>query len=147
MKICDFLTPADVTVALRVPDKRRLLLELARRAALALAVPAEEIAAALLAREELGSTGTGGGIAIPHARIPAVTKPFGIVVKLKQAIDFGAVDGRPVDLVFMLLLPASPDAGQLGALASVARKLRSPPDLSRMRQAKDPSGLYSAVVE
>ena len=72
----------------------------------ALDLPADEIAAALLAREDLGSTGTGGGIAIPHARIEAVTKPFGILAKLKQPIDFDAIDGRPVDLVFVLLVPA-----------------------------------------
>jgi nitrogen PTS system EIIA component len=146
MKIPDFLSPTDVMVDLRVPEKRQLLQELARKAALALAIPAEAIALALLAREDLGSTGTGGGIAVPHARIEGVTKPFGMLVKLKQPIDFEAVDGRPVDLVFILLLPASPDAAQLGALASVARKLRAPPDLVRMRHAKTPAELYSAII-
>jgi PTS system nitrogen regulatory IIA component len=56
-------------------------------------------------REELGSTGTGAGIAIPHARLPGVTKPFGMLVRLATAIDFDAIDGRPVDIVCLLLLP------------------------------------------
>ena len=147
MKISDFLSPVDVLVDMRTPDKPRLLRELALRAADALDLPADPIATALLAREGLGSTGTGGGIAIPHARIAAVTQPFGVLAKLRQPIDFDAIDGALVDLVFVLLLPLAPQGDQLGALASVARKLRAPPDLARMRQAKDPAGLYSAICE
>jgi PTS system nitrogen regulatory IIA component len=147
MKISDFLAPADVATDIRASDKRQLLLGLAQKCALALKLPADMIASELLKREELGSTGMGSGVAIPHARIQAIAKPFGIVAKLKQPIDFDAIDGQSVDLVFVLLFPASPDGDQLGALAAVARKLRTPPAVARMRQAKGSNELYAALVE
>ena len=92
-------------------DKAGVLQELARRAGAALKIPAETISAALLKREQLGSTGMGDGIAIPHARVPGVKSPFGMLARLKQPVDFHAVDGQPVDLVFLLLAPASSQAG------------------------------------
>ena len=146
MRISDFLALADVAVDIRASDKGQLLRGLAQKCAPALELPADLIAGELLKREELGSTGMGGGIAIPHARIQAVAKPFGILVKLRQPIDFDAIDGLPVDLVFLLLLPTSPQGEQLDALASVARKLRSTSALARMRQAKDPLALYSLIT-
>jgi PTS system nitrogen regulatory IIA component len=89
----------------------------------------------------------GGGIAIPHARFPALEKPFGILVKLKQPIDFDAIDGERVDLVFVLLLPATTDGDQLGALACVARQLRASSLVARLRQMKRSDELYAAIVE
>jgi PTS system nitrogen regulatory IIA component len=147
MKISDFLSPADTMVDVRASDKRELLRELSRKAALALKLPTEHVASELLKREELGSTGMGSGVAIPHARIGAVTKPFGILVKLKQPIDFDAIDGEPVDLIFLLLLAISPQGQQLDALATVARKLRAPATVARMRQAKESAELYSAFSD
>jgi PTS system nitrogen regulatory IIA component len=146
MKISDFLAPADVTVDIRASNKGQLLRDLATKAAVTLSLPADHIATELLKREELGSTGTGGGVAIPHARIEIV-KPFGVLAKLRQPIDFDAIDGQPVDLVFVLLLPAASESGQLGALASVARKLRAPEALARLRHAKNAAELYSTMVE
>jgi PTS system nitrogen regulatory IIA component len=146
MKISDFLSQADVMVDVRASDKRQLLHELARKAASALDLPADAIASALFKREELGSTGTGGGIAIPHARMQALVKPFGILVKLRQPIDFDAIDGQPVDLIFVLLLPATAEGGQLGALASVARKLRASDSLVQLRGAENASELYSSMI-
>lgn len=147
MKISDFLSPADVMIDVRAADKRKLLSELARKVASILELSADDIAAELLKREDLGTTGTGGGVAIPHARIKALLKPFGMLARLKQPIDFDAIDGRPVDLVFVLLVPAAAEGEHLGALAAVARKLRAPSDVARMRQAKDPAELYSAIAE
>jgi nitrogen PTS system EIIA component len=148
MKISEFLSPNDALIDVRASHKGQLLQDLARKAASALNVPADIIASALTKREELGSTGMGNGIAIPHARIAAVMKPFGMVAKLRQAVDFDAIDGRPVDVVFLLLLPAaSSDGNQLGALASVARKLGAQAIVERMRQAKEPADLYSAMLD
>jgi nitrogen PTS system EIIA component len=147
MRISDFLSPGDVMVGVRAAHKRQLLQELASKAAAALSLPAGPIASALLSREDLGSTGMGSGVAIPHARIAAVTKPFGILVKLRPPIDFDAIDGEPVDLVFMLLLPTSAQGEQLDALASVARKLRAPEAAMRMRRAKQPAELYRAACD
>jgi PTS system nitrogen regulatory IIA component len=147
MQISSFLSPTNALVDVRAADKRALLRQMAQRAAPALQLPAELIAAELIKREGLGSTGMGNGIAIPHARLPALRKPFGILARLKKPIDFDAIDGQPVDLVFVLLLPASPEGDQLGALACVARSLRLSSVLDRMRQAKQPAELYAAVAE
>ena len=125
MNIREFLAPADALADLAASGKISLLQGLAQRASDKLKLPAELIASALLKREELGSTGTGGGIAIPHARIPGLNKPFGILVRLRQPIDFDAIDGQPVDLMILLLLPVESNKESLNALASVARILRS----------------------
>ena len=107
MKISDFLSLADVMVDIRASDKRQLLQELARKAASRLNIPADPVAAELLKREELGSTGTGGGIAIPHARIKAVTKSFGIMARLREPIEFDAIDSEPVLAARLQILEAS----------------------------------------
>ena len=146
MKISDFLSPTEVLINIRAADKQQLLQELARRAAAVVNVPADRIASELLKREELGSTGMGDGVAIPHARFQELKIPFGLLAKLKPPIKFDAIDGQPVDLVFILLLPAAAEAEQLGALAGVARKLRSGDDLTKIRRAKNASELYTALV-
>ena len=104
MKISDFLSATDVTADVTASDKHELLAELAQQAGAALDLPPEPILAELLKREELGSTGMGGGVAIPHARFHQVKKPFGMLARLRKPIDFDAVDGNPVDTVFLLLL-------------------------------------------
>ena len=147
MKISDLLSPANVMVEVRASDKGQLLRDLARVAASALQLPAELIAMELNKREELGSTGMGNGVAIPHARFAALAKPFGILARLRQPIDFDAIDGERVDLVFVLLLPASPDGEQLGALACVARQLRLPSVIEGLRRLKQPSELYAAIAD
>jgi PTS system nitrogen regulatory IIA component len=100
-----------------------------------------------LKREALGSTGTGAGIAIPHARLEGIARPFGILVRLAKPIDFEAIDGQPVDLVFLLLLPAEPQGDQLNALACAARMLRDAQILRDLRRAADDAALYRAAVE
>jgi PTS system nitrogen regulatory IIA component len=147
MKITDLLSSADVLIDARAFQKRQLLQELARKIAPEINIPVDEITSELFKREELGSTGTGGGVAVPHARIQRLAKPFGFFAKLRQPIDFDAIDGQAVDLVFVLLLPAAGECEQLGALASVARKLRALQAVARMRDAKTPAELYSAITE
>ena len=98
----------------------------------------------LLKREKLGSTGTGGGIALPHARISGLNKPFGILVRLEQPFDFEAIDGQPIDLLFLLLLPLTKE--QLSALASVARALRNSDLVRNLRRSRDSESLYRAMV-
>jgi PTS system nitrogen regulatory IIA component len=145
MDIKSFLSPGDVLMDVSAPDKARLLQKLADRAASALDLPAERILRELSAREELGSTGTGSGIAIPHARIEGIKKPFGILARLKRPIDFNAIDDQPVDVVFLLLLPTAPAGEQLNALASVARRLRNPQILHSLRAAAHYSDLFGAI--
>ncbi len=105
MKIPDFLSADNVVIDAAAADKKKLLSELARKAGAIVDVLPERLLAELVKREELGSTGMGGGVAIPHARFHQVTKPFGMLVRLRRPVDFDAVDGEPVDIVFLLLLP------------------------------------------
>ena len=94
MRVSDFLSSADVTIDAAFADKQKLLEDLARRAAAIVDLAPDLILAELQKREELGSTGMGGGVAIPHARFHHLHKPFGMLVK---PIEFDAVDGKPVD--------------------------------------------------
>jgi PTS system nitrogen regulatory IIA component len=146
MKISDLLSPMDVMIDVRASNKRLLLQELATKAATSLKLRVDQVAPDLLKREELGSTGVGAGVAIPHARLPNLQRPFGLLARLKQPIEFDAIDGQPVDMVFVLLLPANAESEQLGALALVARMLRSSETLGRLRRARNASELYSAIV-
>jgi nitrogen PTS system EIIA component len=146
MKIADLLSPTDVMIDVRASNKRLLLQEFAARAAAGLNLGVDQVAPYLLKREELGSTGIGRGVAIPHARLPDVQRPYGLLAKLKQPIDFDAIDGQAVDIVFVLLLPAAAENEQIGALALVARTLRPPENLARLRSAKNTSELYAAIA-
>jgi PTS system nitrogen regulatory IIA component len=146
MDIKEFLALSDTLIDVRASDKMRLLQELTRRAATVLDLPAERISTEILKREELGSTGTGGGVALPHARIQGLNRSFGILARLNKPIDFEAIDGRPVDLVFLLLLPSNPVGEQLKALASVARKFRDAACLRDLRAASGSAGLYDAMT-
>jgi PTS system nitrogen regulatory IIA component len=88
----------------------------------------------------------GGGVAIPHARFQNLKKPFGLLARLRKGIDFDAIDGQPVDIVFLLLLPADAGNQQLNALASVTRKLRNAETLDALRRAADGKSLYHAMT-
>src|SRR5215471_3940331 len=146
MKIREFLSPSDVLIDFRARDKPGLLRDLSSRAASALKLPADAIAHEIVKRDELGSTGIGRGVCMPHARLRAVNKPYGLLTRLRYPIDFDAVDGQPVDIVFLLLLPASSQLDQLNSLAAVARKLRDPDVLRKLREASTTAELYRAVT-
>jgi PTS system nitrogen regulatory IIA component len=108
---------------------------------------ADQVSEEIAKCEELGSTGVGNGVALPHARLRGLKAPFGLLARLRQAIDFAAIDDQPVDIVFLLLLPESADGAQLNALACVARVLRDPEALRRLRGARDNEALYRAIAE
>jgi nitrogen PTS system EIIA component len=146
MKISDLLSPKDVMIDVRASNKRLLLQEFAAKATASLGLPVEKIASYLLKREDLGSTGIGHGVAIPHARLPDLKRPYGLLAKLKQPVEFDAIDGQSVDIVFVLLLPAAVENEALVALALVARTLRSPENLVRLRAAKNVAELFSAMA-
>jgi PTS system nitrogen regulatory IIA component len=146
MKISDLLSPTDVMNDVRASQKGPLLQELAAKAAASLGLPIDQVASCLLKRENLGSTGIGKGIAIPHARLPDLKRPHGLLAKLKQGIEFDAIDGQAVDVLFVLLLPAGAENDALAALALVARTLRSPEMLVQLRAAKNPVELYDAMT-
>ena len=145
MKIANFLAPTDVATDVAATDKDKLLLDLARSAAAKLNLDSDRIFVELSKREALGSTGVGGGVAIPHARFQSIAKPFGTLVRLKKPMDYDAVDGKPVDLIVLLLLPEA--AGdQLGALATIAHRLRNPNVAAGMRRAQGSAEVYRALT-
>jgi PTS system nitrogen regulatory IIA component len=146
MKVSDFLSAADVTIDAAFADKQKLLEELARRAAPRVDLDPLFILAELDKREELGSTGMGGGIAVPHARFQQLRQPFVTLVRLKKPIEFDAVDGKPVDTIALLLLPVARQGEQLGALACIARKLRDPLVMKALRKARDGAEIYRSLT-
>ena len=147
MNIANFLSPDEVMIDVAAADKQKLLSALARKAGAIVDVRPERILAELEKREELGSTGVGGGVALPHARFDQVGKPVGVFVRLRKPIAFDAVDGQPVDIVFLLLLPQTPEDGDtLGALASIARKLRKPEIATALRGARNGAEIYQALA-
>ena len=146
MELSDLIAPDRVIVGLRAGDKTQLLSELARQAAARISVDAHGILAALSARERLGSTGFGGGFALPHARVDGVEQLFGLFVRLAQPIDFAAIDGQPVDLVFLLLIPPRAGNDHVGALAAVARRMRDQSTLQSVRKANGAANLYRVLA-
>jgi nitrogen PTS system EIIA component len=147
MKVTDFLSPADVVLDVKTANKGQLLRLLATRAAVGAGLDSDEVATLIVKREELGSTGVGNGVALPHARLTGLKAPFGLLARLRRAIHFEAIDDQPVDIVFLLLLPEGADGEQLNALACAARVLRNPAALSQVRGAANPDALFRAVTE
>ena len=137
MEIADLIKPDGVIVGFNASSKPHLLAELARRAAAATGLSQKQIADALEARERLGSTGVGAGIAIPHAKLAALSRFFGLFARLDRPIDYDAIDGQPVNLVFLLLIPGN-TREHLGALAAVSRRLRDEKTANLVRVAKSP---------
>ena len=141
MTMDEIFAAEDMLVGLRASNKRALLETLARRAGAALGLDPEMIAAALFHREELGSTGIGQGIGLPHARLDAIARPYGILARLREPIAFEAIDDAPVDLVVLLLLPTDPQSDGSAALAEVARRLRDRDLAASLRGARDAATL------
>ncbi|WP_262269003.1 MULTISPECIES: PTS IIA-like nitrogen regulatory protein PtsN [Microvirga] len=147
MPLLDFLDPRAVLPALRVSGKKQALQELASQAARLTGLPDSAIYEALLQRERLGSTGIGEGIAIPHGKLPNLTRIFGLIARLDRPVDFEALDGQPVDVLFLLLAPEGAGADHLKALARVARVLREPGLIERVRATRDATALYAIMTE
>ena len=101
----------------------------------------------LLERERLGSTGIGGGIAIPHGRMATITQPCGLFARLAQPVDFDSIDERPVDIVFLLVAPEGAGADHLKALARVSRLLRDRALVDKLRATESADALYALLVE
>jgi nitrogen PTS system EIIA component len=147
MHLSDFISPESVLPSLRVKTKKQLLQELASRAARRTGLPERVIFDVLLQRERLGSTGLGQGIAIPHGKIPGLKGIVGIFARLSEPIDFEAVDGEPVDIVFLLLAPEGAGADHLKALARISRLLREGSAVEKLRGSRDAAALYAVLTE
>lgn len=147
MPLLDFLSPDAVAPNLRVNSKKQALHELAAQAARLTGLDERTVYEALLQRERLGSTGIGEGVAIPHGKLPSLGHLFGLVARLEKPIDFEALDGQPVDILFLLLAPEGAGADHLKALARVARVLREPGTVDRLRATRDRDALYAVLME
>ena len=146
MPLADLVAPNAIVPALRVNGKKQALQELAARAALLAGQNERAIFEILLQREKLGSTAVGNGIAIPHGKMPKLNRLFGLFARLDRPIDFEALDGQPVDLVFLLLAPEAAGADHLKALARVARLLRDPEMARKLRDCRDAEAIYAVLA-
>ena len=146
MALNDILPLPAVFPALRVSSKKQALQELSARAAELLKRDEREIFETLNQRERLGSTGVGHGIAIPHGKLPKMDTLFGMFARLEKPVDFEALDGEPVDLVFLLLAPEAAGADHLKALARVARLLRDPEVAKKLRSSRDAASIYAILT-
>jgi PTS system nitrogen regulatory IIA component len=144
--LSDLLLPETVLERLPVSNKKALFQQLAAVAASAYGLDAAMIVERLSAREKLGSTGFGAGVAVPHAKLPGLSHVVGVFAKLAQPIDFQAVDDLSVDIVFLLLSPVDAGAVHLRALARVSRRLRERGFVDKLRGAGSPDALYALLT-
>lgn len=146
MLLADFLDFDAIKSSFPGGNKRSLLQQLASLAAGRLGVAAPLILTSLTEREALGSTGFGQGVAIPHGKIEGLERVFGLFVRLAEPVDYKAIDGRPVDIVFLLLSPPDAGAEHLKALAAVSRVTRSESTVEKMRGARSRDALAAVLL-
>ncbi|HZT51634.1 MAG TPA: PTS IIA-like nitrogen regulatory protein PtsN [Stellaceae bacterium] len=147
MEIAELITPQAVVPSLRAAGKRQLLQELAKRAAALAGLDEKTVLEALVERERLGSTGIGGGTAVPHARLSGIARMFALFARLDRPIPFESVDDQPVDLVFLLLAPESAGADHLKALARISRLLRDQAVCAKLRGTDSADALYALLTD
>lgn len=143
----EILDPAAVRFASSVTSKKRLLQDIADHASAVHDLNAAQVFSALQARENLGTTGVGRGVAIPHARFDAVDRIFGLFTRIEKPVNFESLDRQPVDLVFTLLAPTNDSPEHLKALALVSRTLRSEEVCSKLRANTKPETIFSILTE
>jgi nitrogen PTS system EIIA component len=146
MPLTDLVAPNAVIPALKVNTKKQALQELAARAAELTGQSERGVLEILLQREKLGSTGVGNGIAIPHGKLAKLGRLFGLFARLERPVDFDALDGQPVDLIFLLLAPEGAGADHLKALARVARLLRDGEIARKLRNSRDVDAIYAVLT-
>ena len=146
MHLAQFLDCDAIKTALPGGNKRSLLKQLADLAAQRLGIDATLVLSALTEREQLGSTGFGHGVAIPHAKLDGLSHVYGLFTRLGDSVDYKAIDGKPVDLVFLLLSPAGAGAEHLKALAAISRVTRDAATLERLRGARSADALAAVLM-
>jgi len=146
MSLEQLLQVKHVFPALRVTSKKQCFRELARCAAAVAPLNERDVLSLLLERESLGNTATGHGVAIPHARIKGLEKPWSFFARLKKPVDFDADDGEPVDLVFLLLAPSSSLPAHRKSLAKVYRILHNPDIRQQLRNAGSAAEIFEILT-
>lgn len=147
MKTSKLITAENIITDLRATNKPEILAEFATRASSLVHLERSVVFNALLDRESFGSTGLGMGVAIPNARFRQLRRPFALFARLKRAIDFHALDRRPVDLILMLLGPEPANAAYLDALTSASRALRNPAVREGLRACADAQSILARLNE
>jgi PTS system nitrogen regulatory IIA component len=142
----ELLDQGAISARVNASSKRQALSIVAEIAGRSIDARPPEIVAKLMARERLGSTGVGHGVAVPHARLKGLDRMHGVFVRLETPVDFGAVDEQPVDLIFALLAPADHPAEHLRALAKVSRALRQTDLRQQLRQAHSVDAIRALLV-
>jgi nitrogen PTS system EIIA component len=146
MPIVELLSPGRISASAAATTKEELLQHLAGLLTQNGGTERETVYAALLERERCGSTGFGDGLAIPHGRLPGLARPIAAFARLAQPLDFAALDGKPVQYVFALLVPADAAGEHLQILAELARTFRDPRVAEHLVQAKTPEELYNCLI-
>lgn len=147
MEMTEILDPNAVRFAAGASSKKRLLQDISEQAELVYGLKADEILTALQARENLGTTGVGRGVAIPHARFESLDKIVGLFYRLEKPVNFDSMDRQPVDLIFTLLAPANDSPEHLKALAMVSRTLRNDENCKTLRANNQSATLFSILTE
>lgn len=147
MRVRDLLTEQRTHHAINASSKKMLLDKVASMVATSVDdINEQTVFDALIAREKLGSTGIGEGIAIPHCRLPNCHQPIGLLLQLAEAIDFDAIDNRPVDLVFVLLVPQDNPEQHLKTLSHLAALFNTDQYRQQLRTAQDTESLYQCAI-
>ncbi len=146
MSLSDLIGSKAVFPALKASSKKQALQILSEKAAELTKLDEREIFDTLVEREKLGSTGVGGGVAIPHGKLSELDHIVGLFARLSTPIDFEAMDDEPVDLIFLLLAPEHAGADHLKILARVARVLREPEKVEKLRRTGGASGLLDLLT-
>lgn len=146
MNIGELLEPRAIAPRAGGIGKRQALSAVADIAARNFGLKSEQVLDALLEREAAGSTGVGHGVAVPHARLPGLTRMRGVFVRLEQPTAFESVDDQPVDLVFALFAPVESDTEHLRTLARVSRLLRQPDLRQQLRKARTAEAIYALLA-
>lgn len=147
MEIVELLNVDAVVSNLKAASKKQVLQELAARAARLTGKDERTIFDVLLERERLGTTGVGNGIAIPHGKLPGLSRLYGMFARLDTPVDFDAIDDQPVDLIFLLLAPETAGADHLKALARVSRLLRDKGLCEKLRGSDNRDALFALLTE
>ncbi len=147
MQLAGILAADAVRSNVKISGKKRLLQDISELAASVYNLKASVVFDGLQARELLGPTGVGRGVAIPHARLSGLEGVIGLFERLDKPIDFDSVDRRPVDLVFALLAPEEAGVEHLKALARVSRTLRDEAICAKLRSTTDVAALYAILTE
>ena len=146
MQLTEFLDFDAIKPALTAGNKRALLQQLAALAASCVGAEPGAILETVGEREKLGSTGFGDGVAIPHGKVEGLSQIYCLFVRLSEPVRYNAIDGEPVDLVFLLLSPPDAGADHLKALAAISRVVRHGPTLEKMRGARSRDALAAVLM-